>query len=144
MNKGKPKGFMRFDWPFHFVTMPLALILFVWSAIYAVQEILDDGVLTVPLLLFGLSLCLLFAITRIRIYATKNQDRVVRVEEQFRYFRLTGESLNPELELSQIIALRYAGDDEFPALCQRAVKEKLNPNDIRSAIKNWREDKMRV
>lgn len=144
MNKGKPKGFMRFDWPFHFVTMPLALILFVWSAIYAVQEIRDDGALTVQLLLFGMSLCLLFAITRIRIYATKNQDRVVRVEEQFRYFRLTGEALSPELEIAQIIALRYAGDDEFPALCQRAVKEKLNPANIRSAIKNWREDKMRV
>lgn len=144
MNKGKPKGFMRFDWPFHFVTMPLALILFVCSAIYAVQEIRDDSALTVPLLLLGMSLCLLFAITRIRIYATKNQDRVVRVEEQFRYFRLTGEALNSELELAQIIALRYAGDDEFPALCQRAVKEKLNPADIRSAIKNWREDKMRV
>ncbi|MBY3619519.1 ABC transporter permease [Acinetobacter sp. CUI P1] len=144
MNKGKPKGFMRFDWPFHFVTMPLALILFVWSAIYAVQEIRDDGALTVPLLLFGMSLCLLFAITRIRIYATKNQDRVVRVEEQFRYFRLTGEALSPELEIAQIIALRYAGDDEFSALCQRAVNEKLNPADIRSAIKNWREDKMRV
>lgn len=144
MNKGNPKGFMRFDWPYHFVTMPLALVLFVWSAIYAVQEIRDDGVLTVPLLLFGLSLCLLFAITRIRIYATKNQDRVVRVEEQFRYFRLTGEALSSELELAQIIALRYAGDDEFPALCQRAVKEKLIPADIRSAIKNWREDKMRV
>ncbi|MNW04276.1 hypothetical protein D3C71_2003420 [compost metagenome] len=69
---------------------------------------------------------------------------MVRVEEQFRYFRLTGEALNSELELAQIIALRYAGDDEFPALCQRAVKEKLNPADIRSAIKNWREDKMRV
>lgn len=144
MNKGKPKGFMRFDWPFHFVTMPLALILFVWSAIYAVQEIRDDGALTVPLLLFGMSLCLLFAITRIRIYATKNQDRVVRVEEQFRYFRLTGEALSSELEIAQIIALRYAGDDEFPALCQRAVKEKLIPADIRSAMKNWREDKMRV
>ncbi|MEK4296537.1 ABC transporter permease [Paenibacillus odorifer] len=144
MNKGKPKGFMRFDWPFHFVTMPLALILFVWSAIYAVQEIRDDGALTVPLLLFGMSLCLLFAITRIRIYATKNQDRVVRVEEQFRYFRLTGEALSPELEIAQIIALRYAGDDEFPGLCQLAVKEKLIPADIRSAIKNWREDKMRV
>lgn len=124
--------------------MPLALILFVWSAIYAVQEIRDDGALTVPLLLFGMSLCLLFAITRIRIYATKNQDRVVRVEEQFRYFRLTGEALSPELEIAQIIALRYAGDDEFPTLCQRAVKEKLIPADIRSAIKNWREDKMRV
>jgi hypothetical protein len=144
MKKGKPKGFMRFDWPFHFVTMPLALILFVWSAIYAGQEIRDDGALTVPLLLFGMSLCLLFVITRIRIYATKNQDRVVRVEEQFRYFRLTGEALSPELEIAQIIALRYAGDDEFPALCQRAVKEKLIPADIRSAIKNWREDKMRV
>ncbi|WP_440961573.1 DUF6526 family protein [Paenibacillus nitricinens] len=144
MNKGKPKGFMRFDWPFHFVMMPLALISFVWSTIYAVQEIRDGGALTVPLLLFGMSLCLLFAITRIRIYATKNQDRVVRVEEQFRYFRLTGEALSPELEIAQIIALRYAGDDEFPALCHRAVKEKLNPADIRSAIKYWREDKMRV
>ena len=144
MNKGKPKGFLRFDWPYHFVTVPLGLILLVWSGIYCVQVWQDEGALTVPLLLFGSIVCLLFAATRIRIYATKNQDRIVRVEEQFRYFRLTGESLNPELSMTQIIALRYAGDDEFPMLCQRAVKENLKPDDILAAIKNWREDTMRV
>lgn len=144
MNKGKPKGFLRFDWPYHFVTVPLGLILLVWSGIYCVQVWQDEGALTVPLLLFGSIVCLLFAATRIRVYATKNQDRIVRVEEQFRYFRLTGDNLNPELELGQIIALRYAGDDEFPMLCERAVKENLKPEEIRSAIKNWREDTMRV
>lgn len=144
MNKGKPKGFMRFDWIYHFVTLPLGLILLVWSGVYCVRVWQDDDALTVPLLLFVLIVCLLFAVTRIRIYATKNQDRTVRVEEQFRYFRLTGDNLNPALSLAQIIALRYAGDDEFPALCQRSVKENLKPEDIRSAIKNWREDTMRV
>lgn len=144
MNNGKPKGFLRFDWPYHFVTVPLGLILLVWSGVYCVRVWQEDGALTVPLLLLGTIVCLLFAATRIRVYATKNQDRVVRLEEQFRYYRLTGEVLSQELELAQIIALRYAGDDEFPALCQRAAKEKLKPEDIRSSVKNWREDKMRV
>ncbi|MRN51787.1 DUF6526 family protein [Paenibacillus monticola] len=144
MNKRKRNGFMRFDWSYHFVTLPLALILLVWSGIHLYFVLQDGGELTVSTLLFISSLCLVFAAGRIRMYATKSQDRIVRIEEQFRYYRLTGGTLSTELSLAQIIALRYAGDDEFPALSQRAVEEQLKPEDILSAVQNWREDSMRV
>jgi len=135
---------LRFDWSYHYVTLPLAMIVFVWSIVYLVQAFRDDGQISLALLLFLFALCLLFAVTRIRMYATKTQDRIVRMEEQFRHHRLTGRTLNPKLALSQIIALRNAGDDEFPALCERAAAENLKPAEIKAAIRNWRADTMRI
>jgi len=46
--------------------------------------------------------------------------------------------------MSQIIALRFASDEEFPALLDRAVKEELSSNDIKTAITNWKGDYYRV
>jgi hypothetical protein len=40
--------------------------------------------------------------------------------------------------------LRYAGDDEFPALCERAATDGMSPITIRSAVMNWRPDTMRI
>ncbi|GGD90651.1 DUF6526 family protein [Paenibacillus nasutitermitis] len=140
-NKGKT---LRLDWSYHFVTLPLAMVVFIWSIVYLIQAVRDESQVSLALLLLLFSLCLVFAVTRIRIYATKTQDRIVRMEEQFRHHRLTGRVLDPKLSLSQIIALRNAGDDEFPALCERAVAENLKPADIRAAIRNWRPDSMRI
>jgi len=48
------------------------------------------------------------------------------------------------LQIKQIIALRFASDDEFIQLSDRAVKEKLSNSDIKKLIKNWKEDNYRV
>jgi hypothetical protein len=48
------------------------------------------------------------------------------------------------LSESQLIALRFAADDEVAALAKRAVKEKLDGNAIKAAIRNWRPDYWRV
>ncbi|MFC0334942.1 DUF6526 family protein [Paenibacillus sepulcri] len=141
-NKGKS---LRFDWAYHYVTVPLALIVFVWSIVYLVQALVqEDGQISLALLLFLFALCLLFVVSRIRPYATRTQDRIVRMEEQFRHYRLTGRTLDARIKLAQIIALRNAGDDEFPALCERAASEGLKPADIHAAIKDWRADTMRI
>ncbi len=66
------------------------------------------------------------------------------MEEQFRHYRLTGQELSPMLKISQIIALRNSSDDEFPELCERAAAENLNSAEIRSNIKHWRSDTMRI
>jgi hypothetical protein len=40
--------------------------------------------------------------------------------------------------------LRFASDDEFPALAEKAALENLSENDIKKAIKNWKADDYRV
>jgi hypothetical protein len=42
--------------------------------------------------------------------------------------------------MGQIIALRFAGDDEFVALAKKAVDENMAPKDIKMAVKNWKAD----
>ncbi len=48
---------------------------------------------------------------------------MIRAEENFRHFILTGKPLDSRLDMKQIIALRFAEDDEFPELCQKALSE---------------------
>ncbi|MBL7732732.1 MAG: hypothetical protein JNM88_16260 [Chitinophagaceae bacterium] len=79
-----------------------------------------------------------------RSFALKAQDRAIRAEENFRHFVLTGKPLDKQLRLGQIIALRFASDEEFPALAKKAVDEKMSPKDIKLAVKNWRADYHRV
>ncbi|HEX4876876.1 MAG TPA: DUF6526 family protein [Chitinophagaceae bacterium] len=79
-----------------------------------------------------------------RVFALKAQDRAIRAEENFRHFILTGKPLDKQLRIGQIIALRFASDEEMPALAKRAVDEKLSQKDIKLAIINWRGDFHRV
>ena len=75
-----------------------------------------------------------------RAFALKAQDRAIRAEENFRHFILTGKPLDKQLGMAQIIALRFASDEEFPALAKKAIDGNLSPKDIKQAIKNWRGD----
>ena len=72
------------------------------------------------------------------------QDRAIRAEENLRYFMLTGKPMDSRISLSQIIALRFASDEELPGLAQRAVNEKLSNNAIKKLIRTWRADTHRV
>lgn len=87
---------------------------------------------------------LVFLFWYTRSFALRAQDRAIRAEENFRHFILTGKPLDKQLRLSQIIALRFAADEEFPELAKRAVSEKLSQKEIKLAITNWRADYNRV
>jgi hypothetical protein len=76
--------------------------------------------------------------------ALKAQDRAIKAEESLRFFILTGKPMNSDLTIRQVIGLRFASDDEYGALSNRAVKEKLSENDIKKAIQNWKPDTYRV
>lgn len=79
-----------------------------------------------------------------RSFALRAQDRAIRAEENFRHYLLTGKPLDRQLRLGQIIALRFASDEEFPALAKKAVEEKMAPKAIKQAVQNWKADYNRV
>ena len=80
----------------------------------------------------------------IRMFPLGNQNRVIRAEENLRYYVLTGKLLPAGIRMSQVIALRFAPDEELEALVNRAVNENLSPSDIKKAIKNWKGDYHRI
>ena len=91
-----------------------------------------------------MSLLLLLVASYTRLFPLKAQDRAIRAEENLRYYVLTGKLLPAGLRISQIIALRFASDEEFVALVNRALSENLKSADIKKSIKNWRADHHRV
>ncbi len=48
------------------------------------------------------------------------------------------------VSLAAMVGLRFASDEELPALVQRALDEKLSTTDIKKAIVNWRPDYSRI
>jgi hypothetical protein len=57
---------------------------------------------------------------------------------------LTGKPLDSKLTIRQIIGLRFASDEEFPSLAQKAAEEGMSEDDIKKAVKNWRGDYYRA
>ena len=103
----------------------------------------QDQVYSASLLVLG-SVVLILLYLHIRRFALRAQDRAIRAEENLRYFQITGKRLDGRLTTKQVIALRFAGDEELPTLAQHAADESLTPDQIKKAVRNWREDWYRV
>jgi hypothetical protein len=95
-------------------------------------------------LLVLITVVMLFMWFYLRLFALKAQDRAIRAEENFRHYILTGKPFGKGLSIRQIIGLRFASDEEFPALADRAEKENLSETEIKKAIQNWKADTYRV
>ncbi len=132
----------QFVFGYHFFALLGSLILVIGSIVNLVKTS-NEGLYSASLITFG-SIILLFTTFYARMFALKAQDRIIRTEENFRYFLLTKSTLPEALTIRQIIGLRFASDEEFPALVEKAVKEKMAENDIKKSIKNWRGDYYRV
>ena len=101
----------------------------------AAHDTVFESILIALLFISGV---LLFWYTR--QFAVTVQDRAIRAEEGLRFYALTHKVLDSKLTKAQIIALRFAPDDEFLVLADRAVREGLSPSEIKQSIKNWRPD----
>lgn len=90
------------------------------------------------------SVLLLLAFFFLRGFALKAQDRAIRAEENFRHYLLSQKPLPSGLKMRQIIGLRFASDEEFLALAEKAVKDSLSEDAIKKSIKNWKGDYYRA
>lgn len=133
---------IRRDPPFHFFLLPVAAITIVLTVYNAIRNFTFANVWFIVL-----ALAFAVAILKMRLYALKAQDRVIRLEERLRLAMLCPESSRariPELTESQLIALRFASDAECPALVEKALSSKLAASEIKKDIRNWRPDYFRI
>src|SRR5205807_8300856 len=138
----KYSNHVRTDLMFHQVLFPIAAL----SVLLAVWILIKNFSLP-SVEIFLLAVAILLAALRLRAYATKLQDRIVRLEERLRLAALLPEPLRSrisELSEDQLIGLRFASDAELPALAQRALSDKMSKDDIKKAVVNWRPDYFRV
>ncbi|MDQ0216292.1 phosphate/sulfate permease [Oikeobacillus pervagus] len=128
----------------HFIWLPLSLVTLISSIIYAGIAIKNGKFSLNVFLILALVVLSIIAGMLARMNALTVQNRLIRVEEQFRHYVLTNEPIDPRLTLPQLIALRFASDEEFPALAKKAAQNKMNPDEIKKAITYWRADEHRV
>lgn len=135
---------IRFYPPHHFVFYPVLSIL-LGLCIYFTSTASDPMPYILMSILFACLIWLSFMMRQ--HYALTLQNRIIRLEISYRYFTLTGkriEVIEDELRDSQLFALRFASDEEFLSLLERALKEKISGTKIKKAIRNWKPDHQRV
>jgi hypothetical protein len=129
---------------FHFILGSILIIGTVLSIVNIWLRCLAGDIILGPILLTVLFICCLFLFWFSRQFAVTVQDRAIRAEETLRYFILTRNPLDSRITMAQIIALRFAPDDEFVILADRAAHERLTPDEIKKEIKQWRADHHRA
>lgn len=137
------KNHPRFVPGYHTVLTLLWLAFTIWTILRLVQNpSLDTGAL------FVLAIAMMLTIFYARVFALKAQDRVIRLEERLRMHELFDEELKGHIgdfSTSQLVALRFASDEELPDLAREVLSEGTDDQKaIKQKIKNWRPDYQRV
>lgn len=127
---------------YHYGVNLLALSIMVGGIVYAFQDCSHNCLLGTLIAGIGFTLAIVGFVAR--GFGLRAQDRAIRAEENFRVYLLTGKPQDSRLKLGQIIALRFASDEEYPALAAKAIAENLKGEDIKKLIKTWRPDFHRV
>jgi hypothetical protein len=129
---------------FHFFVMPVLTLNLVWS----IYRLAHAGFTWDGLIQLLTAAALVLLMFHARLFALRVQDRVIRIEERQRFARLLPTDLQPrinEFKPGQLVALRFAGDDELPAIARKVLDDKLSDiKTIKLMIKNWRADYLRA
>jgi hypothetical protein len=128
---------------FHYFVLPILTIGFLNAIRHVVhrpaRETVWEVVYTLGLLILALTA---------RAMALSVQDRVIRLEMQLRLRSLlTGELQTRVSQLTpkQLVALRFASDEELPSLVSEVLAGKLpTSRAIKQRIQNWQADHLRA
>ena len=142
MSEQNIKNHGRYIPLWHFIIPFIMLVLLIWSIINLVHADAHNHYSAALIVVIAVLFVVFYWYTR--WFALRAQDRAIRAEENFRHFILTGKPLDSRLRIGQIIALRFASDEEMPSLAKIAAEEKLSSKDIKKAITNWKPDHNRV
>jgi hypothetical protein len=128
---------------YHYVLAPIVLIVFFWSVWQLVTEF------SVERLMLSLAATSLVLLTYLaRSFALRVQDRVIRLEMRLRLAQLLPNDLRPridELTPGQLVALRFASDEELPDLVRTVLVDRIRDNRaIKKMIRKWEGDYLRA
>ncbi len=129
----------------HFVFYPVVLTLLI-ACIVGLCRTTEQHLLWIILTALTGALGWFSFMTR-QHYSLGNQNRIARLELRFRYYVVTHkrfEEIERQLSLGQILALRFASDEELETLTEKAIREQLSPDAIKRSVKNWNPDYMRL
>jgi len=128
---------------YHFIASPL---LFLYLSFTAVQLLRTPS--WAQALHFGFAFGVLALSAASRLTVLTVQDRIIRLEMQLRLERVLPPELVArmnELDLRQLISLRFASDSELPDLVQRTLDgEFTSSKAIKKAIRSWQADHLRA
>jgi hypothetical protein len=135
----------------HFVASFLLVVNLLWSC-YRIYHVLRAGGGRFDLVNSGVELLVALALILmwiyLRIFPLAVQDRVIRLEMRLRLAELLPQDLRPrivELRPRQLIALRFASDQELPELTRKVLDEKIaDAGAIKRMVKNWQPDHLRA
>ncbi len=128
---------------YHYVALPLLVVNLFFTLYQAVVAFSWAN-----LVAFGLALGLILLFFLARVMALSVQDRVIRLEETLRMRALLPADLQPrigEFTVKQLVALRFASDDELADLARQVLDGKIHDQKaIKKMVREWRADYQRA
>jgi hypothetical protein len=129
---------------FHFLLLGIFSANLIWSVVHLVKAGLTFET--------GRTVVMAFAFLEVffymRQFATRNQDRTIRLEMRLRLRDVLPADLGKrigELSTSQLIGLRFASDAELPGLVRRVLDERIDQRTpIKQLVTDWQPDFQRV
>jgi len=128
---------------YHIGVFGIFTVNFLWALFRFRGGVTGEAVMN---LLLAIGLLLVFFSVRPMILSV--QDRLIRLEMRLRLRGLLPPDLQPKIQAltpGQLIALRFASDQELPELVRDVLAGTLTTRkDIKMRIKDWQADYMRA
>jgi hypothetical protein len=132
----------RFDPPYHFFALPVLLLVVLATAYHLVRTPNLRQATLALLAIIGALVAF-----KVRLYALRVQDRIIRLEETLRMQALLPADLQGrirDLSPGQMVGLRFASDVELADRVREALDQNLGGEAIKKRIQTWRPDTFRV